>query len=252
MVDPTQRFSNRVDAYVKYRPRYPSEIIPLLQEKCGLTPGSIVADMGSGTGFLAELFLKHGNRVFGIEPNSEMRAAGEQLLRDYPKFTSVNGTAEATTLGDQSVDFITAGQSFHWFDGDRARREFRRILRPQGWVVVVWNGFRPEKTSLVGGYHEVLLRYGTDYRDVRREIADTNIERFFALGEYGVAKFDFQQAFDFEGLKGRLLSASYAPQPGAPEYEPMIAELRRVFDVNQRNGKVEFDYDTEVYYGRLI
>ena len=251
MLDPTKRFSNRVENYVKYRPRYPAEIVPLLQCECALTPESIVADVGSGTGFLSELFLKNGNPVFGIEPNAEMRAAGEQLLAQYANFTSVNATAEATTLADASVDFVTAGQSFHWFDRDRSRREFARILKPVGWGVIAWNGFRPEESAVVGGYHSVLLRYGTDYRAVRREIQDTEVESFFASGNFRVARFKFQQAFDFQGFKGRLMSASYAPQPGAPEYEPMIDELRRVFDENQQNGTVAFDYDAEVYYGRL-
>jgi len=251
MLDPTKRFSNRVEAYVKCRPRYPPKIIPLLQRECGLRSDSIVADIGSGTGFLSELFLKNGNRVFRIEPNAEMRAAGEQLLAQYANFTSINATAEATTLADASVDFVTAGQAFHWFDRDSARREFARILKPGGWVVIAWNGFRPEKTPVVAGYHSVLLRYGTDYRDVRREIEDTYVETFFAPGRCSVARFEFQQAFDFEGFKGRLLSASYAPQPGAPEYQPMIDDLRKVFDENQQNGTVAFDYDAEVYYGRL-
>jgi SAM-dependent methyltransferase len=250
MVDPTKRFTNRVENYLKYRPRYPTAIIPLLKKDCGLTTESVIADIGSGTGLLTELFLGNGNRVFGIEPNSEMRAAGEQLLAGYANFTSVDGTAEATALADHSVDFVTAGQSFHWFDRDKARPEFARILKRDGWVVIAWNGFRPEKSSLIAGYQDILLRYGTDYRDVRREIEDTHVETFLAPG-YQVARFQFQQLFDFEGLKGRMLSASFAPQPGEPNYEEMISELREVFDENQQNGRAAFDYDAEVYYGRL-
>lgn len=250
MVDPTRRFSNRVENYVKYRPHYPAEIIPLLQRECGLTAESIVADVGSGTGFLAELFLKNGNPVFGIEPNAEMRAAGEQLLAPYANFTSVNATAEMTGLADASIDFVTVGQAFHWFDFDRTRREFSRLLKDNGWVVIVWNGFRPETSPVVAGYHRVLLRYGTDYRDVQLEIEDSNVESFFTPG-CKVAHFQFQQLFDFEGLKGRMLSASFAPQPGEQNYEVMIGELRKVFDENQQNGTVVFDYDAEVYYGRL-
>ena len=251
MVDPTKRFSKRVENYVKYRPRYPAEIIPLLQRECDLTPQSIVADMGSGTGFLTELFLKNGNRVFGVEPNNEMRAAGEQMLTPYANFTSVDATAEATTLANASVDFVAAGQSLHWFDRDHAAPEFARILKPGGWVVIAWTGFRPDESAVVAGYHGVLLRYGTDYRDIRREIQDTDPNSFFASGNFRVARFKFRQEFDFEGLKGRLLSASYAPQPDAPKYEEMIDELRRVFDENQQQGMVVFDYDAEVYYGRL-
>ncbi|HEY3102924.1 MAG TPA: class I SAM-dependent methyltransferase [Pyrinomonadaceae bacterium] len=251
MLDPTKRFSNRVENYLKYRPRYPAEIIPLVKRECGLTPDSIIADVGSGTGFLTELFLGHGNRVFGVEPNAEMRAAGEQLLATYPNFTSIDGTAESTTLADASVDFVTVGQAFHWFDRATVGHEFLRILKENGWVVIIWNGYRVDRTPLVAGYHEVLLRYGSDYRDVLREIKDTDVESFFAPGKLEIARLDFQQQFDFEGLKGRLLSASYAPQQGDSNYEPMIQELRKVFEANQTNGKVVFDYDTEVYYGQL-
>lgn len=251
MLDPTKRFSNRAAAYVKSRPRYPPEIIPLLQQACGLTSKSVVADIGSGTGFLTELFLKNGNRVFGIEPNAEMRAAGEQLLSNYAKFTSINATAEATTLDNASIDFITAGQAFHWFDRKDARREFTRILKPAGWVVFAWNGLRPERSPVVAGYQDVLLRYGTDFRSVRREISDSHVESFFSSGSSKLARFDFRQVFDFEGFKGRVLSASFAPQPGEANYDAMIDELRTVFDANQENGTVAFEYDTEVYYGRL-
>ena len=251
MLDPTKRFSNRAEAYVKSRPRYPPEIIPLLQRDCGLTSNSIVADIGSGTGFLTELFLKNGNRVFGIEPNGEMRVAGEHLLAGYPNFTSVDAAAEATKLPDHSVDFVTAGQAFHWFDRNAAHREFARILKRAGWVVIAWNGLRVEKSKVVAGYHDVLLRFGTDYRIVALEIEDSQVESFFASGSCKLARFEFRQIFDFEGLKDRLLSASFAPQPGEPNYEAIIDELRKVFEANQADGTVPFDYDTEVYYGRL-
>lgn len=251
MLDPTKRFSNRVENYVKYRPGYPGEIIGLLEKDCGLTSESLIADIGSGTGFLSELFLQNGNRVFGVEPNAEMRAAGEQLLAKFPNFTSVNATAEATTLPGHSIDFVTAGQAFHWFDRQRARREFERILKTDGWTVIVWNTFAVERSHVVKGYDEVLLRYGTDYRDVRREIEDANIESFFAPGVCQAARFDFQQTFDWASFKGRLLSASYAPQADESDHESMLRALRQVFDAHQRKGKVVFDYDTEVYYGQL-
>jgi SAM-dependent methyltransferase len=251
MLDPTKRFSNRVENYLKYRPRYPAGIIPLLEKECGLTRDSVIADIGSGTGFLTELFLQNGNRVFGVEPNAEMRAAGEQLLAQYPNFRSVEGMAEATTLADGSLDFVTIGQAFHWFNREKTRTELARILKSGGWVVIVWNSYRPERTPLLRGYHEALLRYGTDYRDVRREIEDTHINEFFPPDVYKLAEFEFQQFFDFEGFKGRMLSASYAPQPGEANYEPMVAVMRQVFDANQRDGLVAFDYNTEVYYGRL-
>src|ERR1043166_4864238 len=182
MIDPTKRFTDRVENYLKYRPSYPAEIIPLLESACGLTRATIVADIGSGTGFMTDLFLKHGNRVFGVEPNAEMRTAGERLLEKYPGFVSVKGTAEATTLPDDAIDLIVAGQAFHWFDRTAAKIEFKRILKTGGWVVLVWNGFRVETSAVVCGYHELLLQYGTDYKEVSREIANCDIEELFSAG----------------------------------------------------------------------
>ena len=251
MVDPTKRFSNRVENYLKYRPSYPPEIIPLLKTECGLTSDSVIADIGSGTGFMAELFLKNGNTVYGVEPNAEMRSAGERLLARYPKFLSVNATAEATTLGTNSLDLIVAGQAFHWFDDAKAKLEFRRVVKSAGWVVLVWNGFLVETSALVRGYQELLMEYGTDYKEVNREIEDCDIEAFFSPRDCRQARFPFKQVFDFEGLKGRLLSASYAPEPGDPRFEQMIDDLRQVFLANQEDGRVDFNYETVVYYGQL-
>src|SRR5215469_16795520 len=140
--DAKQRFSNRVTDYARYRPSYPPELLDLLRMECGLQHEQNIADIGSGTGLLTKLFLENGNRVFGVEPNGEMRSAGEEVLRGYPNFTSIDGSAEATTLADSSVDFISAGQAFHWFDVELARGEFRRILKPGGWVVIVWQDRR--------------------------------------------------------------------------------------------------------------
>src|ERR1043165_6041002 len=180
-----------------------------------------------------------------------MRVAGERLLAKYPSFRSVNATAEATTLPNESVDLIVAGQAFHWFQHNATKIEFKRILKPGGWVVLVWNGFRIETSAVVRGYHDLLVQYGTDYKEVSREIETCDIEELFSPAKYRLAHFPFMQVFDFEGLKGRLLSASYAPQPNDPHYEEMIADLRHVFESNQRDGKVNFDYETHVYYGQL-
>ncbi|HVS83739.1 MAG TPA: class I SAM-dependent methyltransferase [Pyrinomonadaceae bacterium] len=251
MLDPTKRFSNRVENYIKYRPSYPSDVISLLEVECGLTPASVIADVGSGTGILSGLFLKHGNRVFGVEPNREMRAAGDKLMAQYPKFSGIDATAEATTLVNASVDFITAGQSFHWFDREKARAEFVRILKPRGWVVLIWNGFRVETSPLNNAYQQLVLKYGTDYQEVRREVIGCEVESFYAPGDCKCARFEFQQVFDFEGLKGRLLSSSYAPEPAHSDYEPMLRELQEIFDANKKEGKIVFHYETELYYGQL-
>jgi SAM-dependent methyltransferase len=251
VLDPTRRFSNRVENYLKYRPTYPPAIIPLLEAECGLTPESVIADLGSGTGLLTELFLKNGNPVFAVEPNLEMRVAGERVLAMYPRFSSVNGAAEATTLEDYSADFVVAGQAFHWFNRKAARIEFLRILRPGGWVVLAWNGYRVESSPLMAAYQDLVVRYGTDYSEVRREVVSCDVETFYAPGSCDCAHFEFQQVFDYEGLKGRLLSASYAPEPDHPNYDAMLRDLRKVFDANQKDGRVVFEYETELYYGQL-
>ena len=252
MTDPTQRFSSRVTNYVKYRPSYPAAIIDLLVAECGLTPDSIVADIGSGTGLLAELFLKAGNRVLGIEPNREMREAGEQLLHRYHRFTSIDATAEATTLPDHSVDFVTAGQAFHWFDRARVGAEFARVLKPRGWIVLVWNERRLDSTPFLRAYEQLLRTYSTDYAEVDHKLIDHDvIQAAFPEISFTLRTFDDQQHFDREGVTGRLLSSSYAPEAGHPNHAPMLAELAAIFEKCQQNGEIVFEYETRVNYGQM-
>jgi len=252
MTDPTQRFSSRVADYVKYRPSYPAAILDLLAVECGLTADSIVADVGSGTGLLAELFLKAGNRVMGIEPNREMREAGEQLLRGYERFSSIDATAENTTLPDHRVDFITAGQAFHWFDRARVSTEFARILRPQGWIVLIWNERRVDSTPFLRAYEQLLRTYSTDYAEVDHKLIDQDVIRAaFPALSFQLQTFDTEQRFDLEGVTGRLMSSSYAPEAGHPNHAPMLAELAAIFEEHQHNGEIVFEYDTRVNYGQV-
>jgi SAM-dependent methyltransferase len=250
--DHTERFSTRVADYVKYRPGYPRAVLRLLEDECGLTRGSVVADVGSGTGLLSELFLRNGNRVYGVEPNREMREAGERLLASYTNFVSVDGRAEATTLDGGGVDFVTAGQAFHWFDPPRARSEFLRILRPGGWVVLAWNDRRTEGTPFLEDYERLLLKYGTDYAEVSaRYMEESMLAALFGASEPRTRSFDNEQVFDFEGLRGRLTSSSYSPQPGEPNFDPMVRELEAIFRRHEQDGRVVVAYDTKVFYGRL-
>jgi SAM-dependent methyltransferase len=254
--DPTQRFSNRVEDYVRYRPRYPTAVLDLLRAELGLQPEHVIVDVGSGTGFLTELFLAHGHRVYGVEPNAEMRAAGERQLAHWSNFTSLNGAAEATTLAAQTADFVVAGQAFHWFRPVETRREFQRILRPSGWVVLVWNDRQADPSGLFSAYEKLIRDFRTDNQ------AET--KRVIFLDDAGelAAFFSPQpvqrrvvpglpQDFDFAGLKGRLLSSSYAPPPGHPRHEAMLTELQRIFDQHQHNGRVRFEHCTETCYGHL-
>lgn len=248
--DPTARFSDRVENYVKYRPGYPPAVLSFLAEAAGLTPASIVADVGSGTGISSKLLLDHGNAVFGVEPNREMRAAAERLLSACANFRSIDGTAEATTLPAGSIDLVVAGQAFHWFDPAAAGAEFRRILRPGGRVALMWNCRLTNDTPFLEAYERLLLEYATDYADVRHENAeDEAVGPFFGPGGFREANFPNRQSFDFDGLHGRLLSSSYAPPPGHPRHEPMMKALRDLYDRFQSAGRVEFLYRTNVYVG---
>jgi SAM-dependent methyltransferase len=249
--DPTQRFSSRVENYVRFRPGYPKEIVQLLKAECGLNAHSIIADIGSGTGKLTELFLENGNAVFGVEPNRDMREAGERLLKSFRNFTSVAASAEETTLPNAGADFIVAGQAFHWFDRKCCRQEFARILKPGGWIVLVWNDRKTETTQFLIEYEKLLKTYATDYSKVdHKQIDDTVVREFFGYAP-AKKKFPGAQQFDFEGLKGRLLSSSYAPEKDQPGHAAMLGELEKLFNTHQQNGHVEFAYDTVVYYGKL-
>ena len=248
----TSRFSDRVENYVRYRPGYPAEVLRCLKEECGLAADHVVADIASGTGIWTRMLLENGNRVFGVEPNAEMRQAGERLLAAFPKFTSVAGTAEGTTLPEASLDFVTAAQAAHWFDRERARHEFARILKPGGWLVLLWNERLTDTTPFLHEYEQLLLAYGTDYQDVRHERTTDAVNEFFDPAPYQERAFPMQQDFDYAGLEGRLLSSSYAPGPEHPKHAPMLRELQRIFDKHCIEGQVAVAYKTRVYFGRLI
>src|SRR5579859_4631138 len=250
--DAKQRFSNRVADYVRYRPAYTTAVRDLLRAECGLRSGHVIADIGSGTGFLSELFLKNGNRVFGVEPNEAMREAGEEYLASFDGFTSVNGSAEATTLDDSSVDFVTAGQAFHWFYQNAARREFSRILKPAGWVVVIWNERLTDANAFVREYEDLLRKFGTDYASVKESYPnEQHMLEFFGADAYASRSLPNFQEFDFEGLAGRLRSSSFIPAPDAPNFAPMMAELQRIFDAHNQAGRVRLEYSTRIYFGHI-
>ena len=251
MKNNTDRFSNRVEDYIHYRPRYPQGIFESLKAKCQLSESSAIADIGSGTGLFAEGFLELGCLVYGVEPNRQMREAGERLLQNYPRFRSVSGTAEETTLTGESVDFVTDGQAFHWFDREKARTEFQRLLKPSGWVVLVWNERRGAAYPLRADYEKLLQMYGIDYSKVTHKRLDDRVFRTFLGENFQSETFENSQAFDLEGLRGRLLSSSYSPEAGQPGHTPMLVEARRIFDAHQLDGRVDFLYETKLYYGRL-
>jgi ubiquinone/menaquinone biosynthesis C-methylase UbiE len=248
--DPKERFSSRVENYARFRPGYPAEVIEVLKKECGLTPKSVVADIASGTGIFTRRLLEDGNRVFGVEPNPEMRRAGEEYLTNYSNFTSVAATAESTGLPEHSIDLVTAAQAAHWFDREKALREFQRILKPSGYLALLWNDRRLEASPFDRDYEQMLLQYGTDYADVKRLDADAT--RFFGSFKRELRVLSNFQDFDYEALEGRLLSSSYAPQRGHPSHGPMLSELHRIFQAHQSGGRIRMEYDTKLYFGQLV
>lgn len=250
---PTQRFTSRVENYVRYRPDYPAGIIPLLEREIGLSPEWVVADIGSGPGNLTRRFLDFGATVYGVEPNDAMREAGEALMSDDANFTSVAGTAEATTLAVASVNLVTAGQAFHWFDPAPTREEFRRILTDPGWVALIWNRRSDAISPMLEEYHEMLRSYSTDYDQVsvRDDRTGEGMNILFADSSYAEFVLPHEQRLDAESFWGRLLSSSYTPLPGQPGHDEIRERSSQIFAAYAEDGLLQFPYETQVYLGQV-
>ncbi|MGC3945024.1 MAG: class I SAM-dependent methyltransferase [Chryseolinea sp.] len=246
----TQRFGDRVDNYVRYRPHYPVDVLHYFRDSYGLLPSHTVVDIGSGTGISSEMFLKYGNVVIGVEPNEPMRTRSVLLLKDYSRFEAIDGTAENTGVPDASADFIVAGQAFHWFDRKKASKEFRRILKPNGVTVLMWNE-RLVDTEFAKLYDQLIIDHAIDYVTVdHRNIEPEMISAFFAPEKCTLKTFANSQTFDFEGLKGRLSSSSYVPNEGQSGYNEMIDALRDLFNRYREGDVITIQYDTNVYVSR--
>lgn len=247
--DATARFSGLVADYVRARPGYPPELAGRLAAACGWQGAVTIADVGSGTGLLAQVFLDAGHRVIGVEPNAPMRAAGDGLLGSHDGFSSVGGRAEATGLAAASVDLVSAGQAFHWFDQRLARAEFARILRPGGHVALVWNDRRLQATPFLRGYEALLVAHCPDYlKVVHRNVDEAALARFFAPAAPLNFVLDNRQVFDWEGLVARHLSSSFVPRE---DHTGHMAALRALWEQHQHDGLVEFEYDVRVTVGSL-
>jgi len=250
--DPTQRFTDRADAYASARPAYPDAIATLLITGLALPAHATVADLGFGTGLSCIPFLRAGLRVIGVEPNDAMRMAGERFLAAHGDFRSVAGTAEETTLADSSVDLVVAAQAAHWFDLPRAHAEALRVLRRPPRAALIYNDRVSTGSTLAEGYEALLHKFGVDYEKIRhRHGPEVTVAPFFGHDAYREATFTNATQLDFPTLVARVNSASYMPQPDSPAYAPMLADLRRLFDASEQNGKVAMDYVARVFFGEL-
>ncbi len=249
---PTTRFSGRVAHYARNRPGYPQDIITCLKQHHHLQPFHKVADFGSGTGLLSRLFLDYGNTVIGIEPNARMREAGENYLSKYDEFISMEGRAEDCGLVNEEIDFIVNGQAFHWFAVEETRCEFQRVLKPDGWVALIWNRRLIDNSDFSIAYEAFLHENAIDYARISKRQTDYgNIDTFFSPCQYVEYSFPNWQIFDFEGLKGRVLSSSYAPRQTDHNWEQTLQQLQDMFTQYQQNGLVQFDYLTVMMVGHL-
>lgn len=249
--DPTRRFSNRVDDYVKYRPSYPAGVVSWLQGRYGENTDVVIADIGAGTGISSKLFLDAGCRVIAVEPNREMREKAQELLAGYPGFSATDGAAEDTGLEAASIDWIVCGQAFHWFDVPAAKTEFRRILKPGGLVLLLWNE-RLVETPFEQEYEQLIGTYGRQYRSLNhRNVGMAQMEAFYDPEPVHLQTFTNEQVFDYEGLKGRLLSSSYMPLAGDDGYEAMLDGLHSLFERYQQAGQITIHYTTKLYCGAL-
>jgi ubiquinone/menaquinone biosynthesis C-methylase UbiE len=265
----TERFSGRVEAYLAYRPRFPRSILPFLREQGALPNGAIIADIGAGTGMLAEIFLEAGHRVIAVEPNAEMLEACRELATKHPALEIVQGSAEATKLPDASVDLIAVGRAMHWFDWPRAHREFQRILRPEGWVLVATNGHRDSGAPVSNRLSQILRKCRTDsaeadelsaiLRKWRMDSAEADTTRnfkerlrgFLNMSTWQQTTLHHAMTVDFPKLLGYAQSLSAIPRPGERGYDEMLVELRAVFDRYQRDGSLVTPLSSDMDLGRL-
>ncbi len=250
-LNPTARFGSRVENYRHFRPGYPEGIIDILAEQIGFTRNWVVADIGSGTGLLTEIFLKYGNKVYGVEPNEQMRRAGEETLHAYTAFHSIDGTAEATTLPGASMDLIVAGQAFHWFEPEATAAEWRRISRGHGWVALIWNDRVVEASGFMREYEALLQREARDYRKIVHRDFEAHLPKSFFHGSIQAFALENKQQLDEEGLTGRIFSSSYMPQAGDAAYDAVRMEIGKLFHAHEQNGMVEMIYQTRLFLGRL-
>jgi len=250
--NPTERFTGRVESYRRFRPTYPPAVVDLLCRECCLGSDSQIADIAAGTGLLTQVFLAAGFPVTAVEPNAEMRTACATLESQYARLRVIDGAAEATGLPGRSTDLITVAQAMHWFDLDRTRAEFARILRPGGRCAVIYNNRRLSGDPFHDRYERLLLEFGIDYGAVKQQhVGRKRLAQFFSPSPMTCVSIPNPQPLSLEELEGRILSSSYMPQPTRPRFEEMRAAIDRLFADTQSKNTVTMHHDCVICWGQL-
>jgi SAM-dependent methyltransferase len=253
--DGKTRFTRRVPYYHISRPRYPIQVLDLMRERMSLSPTHVIADIGAGTGISSELFLGNGNTVYAIEPNEAMLAIAIEHYGQNPRFRPFAGSAESTTLADNSVDFAVAGQAFHWFNLSKAKIEISRIVKADGWVMLFWNMRHEEDSPLQRAYNQLMQDFDVEglgeFRQTAGNRDEDDLNVLFGAGKWQQASFPNQQVLDFDGFKARVLSASYMPLEGEDRYDELMTAVQKLFADHHNNHKVTLLYRTDVYWGKL-
>ena len=251
MEDYTQRFTGRAEAYSSYRPTYPKQFLDILNKEANFDSTKIVADIGSGTGILSKLFLENGNRVFSVEPNDDMRSVAGSNLGHFQRFASIKGTAENTTLEDRSVDLISVGQALHWFDSKRSWKEFSRIIKRGGYLCILYNDRKTDDASgIMQRYEEIIDKHARNKPNLER-VEDDILSKFFSGWSFKKFSISNEQVLDFEGLVGRVCSASYMPQQNQQGFSEVKRELKDMFSKYQKDNKIMLSYETNIFLGLL-
>jgi len=248
-LDNTAKFTGMADLYAKARPDYAPAFIDWLFSDAGMKAGTVVADIGSGTGIFAKALLSRGSTVYCVEPNADMRHVAEQTLSGFPNFYSVNGTAENTTLAAHCAGFITVAQAFHWFDAVRFKAECARIIKPGGKTVLVWNS-RVGTSELVKENAAICEKYCASFKGFSGglEHMEAVIGRFFD-NRFETKRFANDLLFDKTKFVERSLSASYAPKKTDSGYTGYISELEELFERYAVEGMLTMPNETIAYLG---
>lgn len=244
-------FTGKADDYSRYRPGYPLKLIGVLENEINFDSTKDVADIASGTGMLTKLFLQNENLVFGVEPNDDMRQTAEKGLSKFYNFISVKGTAEKTNLADGSVDIITVAQAYHWFESEKTKAEFKRIIRKNGYAVLIWNILRKNYNGFHKAYVKFLEKLSPEnYLRHIEGSSEENIKSFFDGFKFSSKSIDNQQILDWKGLRGNLFSISFFPKEEGRQ-KKAIDDLKKIFDDYNINEKVILEYSTKIYYGKI-